>query len=282
MIKQETVIEFFNKRAPAWDEEMIRSDEKIRSILDRAHVTEGSRVLDVACGTGVLIPDYLARKVGSVTGVDIAPEMIRIAESKFRQEDTVRFVCGDVEAAPVGEDFDCVVVYNAFPHFPDPARLIRTLAQKLRLGGTLTVAHGMSREAIDDHHSGPAAEVSNGLMPVTQLSELFSRYLKVTAILSDEGMYQVVGVKVSPEELHALRHGHTHDHGDAPHSHEDVPVEALLRHMAEHNVSHAAELEELAEHMDGAARDAVTDAVIAMQESNDRLKEALNLYRCGL
>jgi len=282
MIQKDTVIDFFNQRAQAWDSEMIRSDEKIRSILDRAHVGEGSRVLDVACGTGVLIPDYLERKVASVTGIDIAPEMIRIAKGKFSGEPTVQFICGDVETATVGEDYDAVVVYNAFPHFPDPVRLIRTLTEKLRMGGTLTVAHGMSREAIDNHHAGPAAAVSNGLMPVTQLSDIFAGYLKVSAIVSDEGMYQVVGVRVSPEELRALQHGHAHDHGEAPHSHDDVPVEALLRHMAEHNTSHAQELEHLGEHMDGAARDAVTDAVIAMQESNDRLKEALNLFRCGL
>lgn len=42
-----------------WDAGMVRSDEKIGRILDNAKVTAGSRVLDIACGTGVLIGDYL-------------------------------------------------------------------------------------------------------------------------------------------------------------------------------------------------------------------------------
>lgn len=51
---------------------MIRNEPVIRTILDNAGIRAGVDVLDVACGTGVLFPDYLARDVHSVTGVDIA------------------------------------------------------------------------------------------------------------------------------------------------------------------------------------------------------------------
>ena len=130
MIEQKDVIAFFDERAGEWDAGMVRSDEKIGRILDNAKVTAGSRVLDIACGTGVLIGDYLRRNVESVTAVDISPEMIRIAREKFPQEN-VRFVCGDAETAPLGEGFDSIVIYNAFPHFPDPERLVARLAALL-------------------------------------------------------------------------------------------------------------------------------------------------------
>ena len=58
MIKKTDVIDFFDRCAPTWDAEMVRSDEKINIILNNAGVHSGSRVLDVACGTGVLVPDY--------------------------------------------------------------------------------------------------------------------------------------------------------------------------------------------------------------------------------
>ena len=194
MIDSKEVIAFFDRLAPDWDAEMIRSDEIIAAILDKAEVSANKDVLDVATGTGVLIGDYLARGVASVTGIDISPNMARIAQGKYPQEN-VKILCGDVERTDFDRLFDCIVVYNAFPHFPDPARLIAHLASLLRPGGTLTVAHGMSREKIDAHHHGAASRVSNGLMPAEELSEIFAAHLTVTAVISDDRMYQVVGKK---------------------------------------------------------------------------------------
>ena len=194
MIDSREVIAFFDRLAPDWDAEMIRSDEIIAAILDKAEVSAGKDVLDVATGTGVLIGDYLARGVASVTGIDISPNMARIAQGKYPQEN-VKILCGDVERTDFDRLFDCVVVYNAFPHFPDPARLIARLAALLKPGGTLTVAHGMSREKIDARHHGAASRVSNGLMPAEELSEIFAAHLTVTAVISDDRMYQVVGKK---------------------------------------------------------------------------------------
>ena len=65
MIETKEVIKFFDRLAPGWDADMVRNDAIIGTILDNAGVTEGKVVLDVACGTGVLIPDYLKRRVAS-------------------------------------------------------------------------------------------------------------------------------------------------------------------------------------------------------------------------
>ena len=192
MIETKEVIEFFDRLAPDWDAELIRNDDIISTILDNAAVTEGKVVLDVACGTGVLIPDYLKRRVASVTGIDISPKMAEIAKAKFPQPE-VTILCGDVESTCFGKQFDCIVVYNAFPHFPDPERLIATLSGLLKPGGTLTVAHGMSREKIDAHHHGSAHHVSNGLMTAEDLASIFKESLTVTTMISNDRMYQVVG-----------------------------------------------------------------------------------------
>ena len=194
MIETKDVVAFFDRLAPGWDAEMVRNEGIISTILDNAGVSEGTKVLDVACGTGVLIPDYLKRNVASVTGIDISPKMVELARAKFPQEQ-VTILCGDVEATAFEDPFDCVVVYNAFPHFPDPDRLIRKLSSLLKTGGTLTVAHGMSREKIDAHHHGAASHVSNGLMSAEDLAAIFGKYLTVTTVLSDDRMYQVAGKK---------------------------------------------------------------------------------------
>ena len=195
VIKKEEITAYFDALAPVWDEGLVCCGEKIRCILDHAGVKAGKRVLDVACGTGVMIPYYLERQVSSVTAVDISPEMIRIARSKFPQKE-VRFLCGDIEEVDAGENYDAVIVYNAFPHFQDPARLLAALGSLLKIGGTLTVAHGMSREKINAHHAGSARNVSNGLMEADSLTALFPETVRPTFVLSTEAMYQVTGVRV--------------------------------------------------------------------------------------
>lgn len=194
MIDKNDVIEFFDNHAANWDSELIRHDDRINTILDNGGVKEGVSVLDVACGTGVLFPDYIKRKVASVTGVDISPEMIKIAASKFQQEN-VKVICADVEKVEFDEAFDVVMVYNAFPHFPEPEKLIKSLSDKLKTGGRLSIAHGMSRAQIDSHHKGTAHAVSMGLMHEDELAKLFEPYFDVDIKISNDCMYQVSGVK---------------------------------------------------------------------------------------
>ena len=194
MINKDDVIAFFDRCAPSWDADMKRDDAVINTILDNAGVRAGARVLDIACGTGVLVPDYIRRGAKCVVGVDISPEMIKIASSKFNDKD-VSFVCADAETAFFGSDFDCVVIYNAFPHFCDVERLLDNLCSMLKKGGILTVAHGMSRDKVNGHHKGGAASVSNGLVSAEDLALSFGKHLEVTTIISDDRMYQVCGKK---------------------------------------------------------------------------------------
>ena len=189
-MNKQDIISFFDRLAPDWDADMIRHDAVITAILDNAEISEGMEVLDVACGTGVLFPDYISRKVKSVTAIDIAPEMVRIAREKFPE---VAVLCGDVTEARFDKKFDRIVVYNAFPHFPEPEKLIEALSALLKTGGILTVAHGMSRAQIDRHHEGGASKVSVGLMHEDALAAIFEKYLVVTTKISDEKMYQVCG-----------------------------------------------------------------------------------------
>ena len=193
-IEKGDIVAFFDNAAAGWDADLIRNEEVIRKILDNAGVSAGKRILDIACGTGVLIPDYLSRGVKSVTGVDISPEMVKLAREKFPQEN-VKILCADAESLKGQGEYDCVMVYNAFPHFPDPDKLINVLSGLLAPGGTLTVAHGRSRASIDAHHTGAAAHVSVGLMHEDDLAAIFEKHVKVIVKISDGRMYQVTGIK---------------------------------------------------------------------------------------
>ena len=191
-MEKRSVIDFFNRLAPAWDDGLEHDDAVIGTILDNAGVREGKDVLDVACGTGVLFPDYLARNVGSLTGIDISPEMAKRAKAKFPE---VTVIAGDAEEYDFGRLFDVVMVYNAFPHFPDPARAVEKLAAHVKRGGRLSIAHGASRDAINAHHEGAAQHVSNGLPEAAELAKLFAPWFDVDVTVSTDQMYQVAGTR---------------------------------------------------------------------------------------
>lgn len=194
-MNKKEVMDFFDGLAATWDDHMVKESHKIQRILDAAEIKEGCIVLDVACGTGVLIPDYLERGIEKVVGVDISSQMIEIAKKKFENYENVEFCCGDIEEIQFENTFDSVVVYNAFPHFCNPKGLIEKLAENLKNGGRLTIAHGMGIEQLNKHHSGRAKKVSNGLISVEEMQELFTPYFEVDVKVSTEEIYIVSGSK---------------------------------------------------------------------------------------
>ncbi len=186
------VAAYFDALAPTWDAHMVTDNGKLKAILDAAGVKDGVTVLDVACGTGVLFPYYLSRGVSRIMGVDISPEMCRIAATKL-PDPRIEIICGDVETVPIHRQCDCCVVYNAFPHFPDPAALILALARWVKPGGRLTVAHGMSMEALKAHHQGRAERVSREMLTTEALAELMSPWFTADVLISDREKYIVSG-----------------------------------------------------------------------------------------
>ena len=275
-MEKKDIIEFFDRCASTWDADMIKSDVIIGRILDNAEVGAGMDVLDVACGTGVMFDYYLQRDVASVTGIDIAPEMAKIAAKKYAADKRVQVICGDVEEVTFERKFDRIVVYNAFPHFPYPKRLIKILAGLLKEDGRLTIAHGASREAIDNHHNGPASKVSNGLMAAESLKRIFDAHFDVEVVISNRHMYQVSGVK---RDVLAHSHGgvphshggltHCHTHGEEIHDHipkeNATPLEELLvlmKYLVSHNDAHAQEVADLARELMSAGKNTAYDEIM--------------------
>jgi phosphoethanolamine N-methyltransferase len=102
----------------------------------------GARVLDVGSGIGGAA-FHLAQAYGAkVTGIDLAEEMVAIAQARVTQlglTDSVSFVLGDVLDASFPEPFDVVWSRDAFMHIPDKARLFSRLYSLMAPGGRLVI-----------------------------------------------------------------------------------------------------------------------------------------------
>ena len=108
-------------------------------LLDAAGVTTGQRVLDVACGTGILARSAVPRvgEPGSVVGVDLNEAMLSVAR---RLRPDLTWLQGDAAALPVGDaEFDAVLSQMAMMFFPDPTAALREMRRVVRPGGTVGV-----------------------------------------------------------------------------------------------------------------------------------------------
>lgn len=111
-----------------------------------------ARLLDLGCGSGWTSVFY-ARRGYRVTGQDIAPDMINLAE-KNRLEagvaDRLDFVVCDYESLGFPEEFDCAVFYDALHHAEDPAAALQSVYRALKPGGILvTVEPGVGHAAAE-------------------------------------------------------------------------------------------------------------------------------------
>lgn len=109
-------------------------------VADGAGIQPGQRVLDVACGTGVLARAVAARvgPTGAVVGVDLNDGMLAVAR---RKAPAIAWQQGRAEALPLEDDrFDAVVSQFGLMFFADRRAALREMLRALRPGGRLAVA----------------------------------------------------------------------------------------------------------------------------------------------
>lgn len=130
----------YDRLAPQYDERWdAYTQATIRATLQRFSVAAGERLLDVGCGTGVLL-DALARSAPGalLAGIDVSREMLAVAQTS--RASVSRLVNGDVASLPfAAASFDVVVSSNAFHFWVDPAAALREIRRVLKPAGRLVV-----------------------------------------------------------------------------------------------------------------------------------------------
>jgi 2-polyprenyl-3-methyl-5-hydroxy-6-metoxy-1,4-benzoquinol methylase len=171
---QDHVTDWPIARAAPGTEEFFRETEAYRfeklDYLDRlidyaGH--EGRDVLDIGCGLGNDTSRF-ARGGARITGIDIAPNAIRLSEENFRQRGLAgRFEVMDGEATAYPDaSFDFVYCHTVLHFTPHPERMVREIHRVLRPGGRAVLMMVNARSWMRAMHRAAKVEIDHLAAPV--------------------------------------------------------------------------------------------------------------------
>lgn len=115
------------------------------AVIDGATLTRGDRVLDVACGTGLvaLAAATAVGPAGEVLGIDLSGRMVDAAGriARQRQVANARFERMDGEALALPDaSFDAALCALGLMYMPDPQQAVAQMRRVLRPGGRMALA----------------------------------------------------------------------------------------------------------------------------------------------
>jgi len=117
-------------------------EPEARAFYERLDIPAGCRLLDVACGSGQLAL-CAARDGVDVSGVDVAPNLVRRAQARAKAERLdARFTEGDAESLPFEDaTFDVVTSLIGAMFAPRPELVARELLRVCAHGGTIAIGN---------------------------------------------------------------------------------------------------------------------------------------------
>ncbi len=138
-------IEVWDEVAPRyhkkWSESNTGPFRSAKKLVEQVGITRGDTVLDVACGTGIVI-DEIQKKVGNsghVIGVDTSRTAIKIAKKRTG----IEFVNIDAEKFFFAKKFDIVTCQYALFYFQDAHRALKNMRSSLKRSGKIGISvHG--------------------------------------------------------------------------------------------------------------------------------------------
>ncbi len=157
-VSREPELDFIFPTGRAWAEDLdyppelagvpesaVESFAGVANPFSLGRLAPGERVLDLGSGAGTdsLVAAQMVGPQGSVTGIDMTPEMLEKARASATAmgADNVRFVEGEVEQLPFADgSFDVVISNGVIDLVPDKDAVFGELFRVLAPGGRLQIA----------------------------------------------------------------------------------------------------------------------------------------------
>jgi ubiquinone/menaquinone biosynthesis C-methylase UbiE len=136
------VAPFYHKR---WAKKEVGPFGVTKKLLELSKIKKNDRVLDLACGTG-LVTKKLIRKVGSkgeIFAIDLSESAIKIAKKWTGGAKNLHFIRADAENIQFKTKFDAITCQYALFFFPNEQKVLKNMKRFLKINSTIILAvHG--------------------------------------------------------------------------------------------------------------------------------------------
>ncbi|HEV1996881.1 MAG TPA: class I SAM-dependent methyltransferase [Candidatus Dormibacteraeota bacterium] len=135
----------FNRAASTYDRVVPMFAQFGQRTVEASPLRMGDRVLDIACGRGATLFPALEKvgPRGHVTGIDIAPEMVRLTSEDVAQRGIANVRVAEMDARDLqfaDASFDAVICAFAIFLIPQPERVLQEICRVLKPGGAVTLS----------------------------------------------------------------------------------------------------------------------------------------------
>lgn len=99
-------------------------------VMERCGDVRGQRICDIGCGSGRFVNELVKRGADHVTGVDVAPEMLRLSRELVTRQgtsDRCDFVLADVLNWNTSEAYDTTIAIGFWDYIQDPPERLRLI-----------------------------------------------------------------------------------------------------------------------------------------------------------
>ena len=184
-IEKKNAFEAYNIIADSFSENRYQGlMEKVYLDMLIAITGKGANVLDLGCGTGMPMMNYLLTQGMHVTGVDASYRMLDIARHNLPSAD---FLQADMRQLSLDRKFDAIIAWHSFFHLPaeDQPSMFNVFKSHLKNGGVLLFTSGTEHGEVWGMNGG--TNLFHGSLDTREYQSLLeARHFRILEYIEDD------------------------------------------------------------------------------------------------
>ena len=197
IIVWDEVAPYYHKR---WAKNEIGPFNVTKELIRNARIKSGQKVLDLACGTGLVTKKILNKvgKNGEVYGIDSSNSALKIAKKWTGHGKNIHFVRGDAETIEFNTKFDVITCQFALFFFPNEQKVLKNMKKFLKKNGIIALSiHGKYNVPYFDSILNPIKKFIPDYLPQYPETDRFGTKEIFKRTLSKAGFQKIVVRKMT-------------------------------------------------------------------------------------